>query len=222
MKGMMPKIFIALIVVGAIILYMAKTNNEAKVLRRIIERLSADSRVAEVIVTDQRKDPNTKKIYTTIKFQEYDTNFIPLEPQYFVFSGNVIQFQSMVIRFDDYYVKKGDRLRGKSAYLFTRVFMLTDKGAEVYDINKINEVPSGYVVAGPGGSGFERKLWRKFWKYALDPKAAKRIGIKNAQIEAPGTMFVPGMQYILKIEYDGGLRIDSRPAPKYGKRTKKL
>ncbi len=211
MKGILSKLLIVLIVVGAIFLYMAKTNNENKVLRQIIERLSADSRVAEVVVTDQRKDPNTRKIYTTIKFQEYDTSYKPLEPQYFVFSGNVIQFQSMVIRFDDYYVKKGDPLRGKSAYLFTRVFMLTDKGAEVYDINKINEVPSGYEISAPGGSAFEKKLWRKFWKYALNPKEAKRVGIKNAQIEAPGTMFIPGMQYILKIEYDGGLRIDAHP-----------
>ena len=221
MKGILSKLLIILVVAGAIFWYMAKTSNENKVLRQIIERLSADSRVAEAVVTDQRKDLHTKKIYTTIKFQEFDTNFKPLEPQYFVFSGNIIQFQSMVIRFDDYYVKKGDRLRGKSAYLFTRVFMLTDKGAEVYDINKINEVPSGYEVCGSGGSAFERKLWRKFWKYALNPKAARRIGVKNAQIEAPGTMFVPGMQYILKIENDGGLRIDAQPAPKPAKKTRR-
>ncbi|MCX5712524.1 MAG: hypothetical protein NTY47_05590 [Candidatus Omnitrophica bacterium] len=204
---------IVLLIAGAIFWYIAKTNNENKVLRQVIERLTADSRVAEVAVTDQRKDPSTKKTYTTIKFQEYDTNYKLLDPQYFVFSGNIIQFQSMVIRFDDYYVKKGDPLRGKSAYFFTRVFMLTDKGAEVYDINKVNEVPSGYEINGSGGSAFERKLWRKFWKYALNPKEAKRVGIKNAQIEAPGTMFIPGMQYILKIEHDGGLRIDSRLMP---------
>ncbi|MFA6349551.1 MAG: hypothetical protein WCY12_01305 [Candidatus Omnitrophota bacterium] len=221
MKGTLSKLLIVLVIAGAIFWYMAKSSSENKVLRLVIERLSADSRIAEAVVTDQRRDPGTKKIYTTIKFQEYDTNLRPLEPQYFVFSGNVIQFQSMVIRFDDYYVKKGDPLRGKSAYLFTRVFMLTDKGAEVYDINKINDVPSGYEVGAAGGSAFEKKLWYKFWKYALNPKEAKRIGIKNAQIEAPGTMFIPGMQYILKIENDGGLRIDALPMPKPARRTKK-
>lgn len=221
MRGFLSKLLIILVIAAAIFWYMAKTNSEAKVLRQIIERLTADSRVAEAVVTDQRKDPKTRKIYTTIKFQEYDTNFRPLDPQYFVFSGNVIQFQSLVIRFDDYYVKKGDPLRGKSAFLFMKVFMLTSKGAEVYDINKINEVPSGYEVNGAGGSAFERKLWRKFWRYALNPKAAGRVGVKNAQIEAPGTMFVPGMQYILKIEHDGGLRIDAKPLSKFpGKRIR--
>ena len=31
------------------------------------------------------------------------------------------------------------------------------------------------------------------------------------QIEAPGTMFVPGTLYTLKIEHDGGIRIDATP-----------
>jgi hypothetical protein len=37
--------------------------------------------------------------------------------------------------------------------------------------------------------------------------------VKNAQIEAPGSIFVPGTIYTIKIEYDGGLRIDAKPIP---------
>ncbi len=37
--------------------------------------------------------------------------------------------------------------------------------------------------------------------------------IKNAQIEAPGSMFLPGTIYTLKIEHDGGIRIDAEPVP---------
>jgi hypothetical protein len=59
-------------------------------------------------------------------------------------------------------------------------------------------------------NSFEKKLWQTFWQYALEPQKAKKIGIKNAQIEAPGTKFIPGMVYTIKIEHDGGLRIDSR------------
>ena len=40
------------------------------------------------------------------------------------------------------------------------------------------------------------------------------MGIKNAQIEAPGTKFIKGILYTLKIEHDGGLRIDAQPLPK--------
>jgi len=161
-----------------------------------------------VIVTNVKRDSETKKTYTTIKLLEYDANLKPLEPKYFTFSGNVIQFQSMVIRFDDFYVKRGHPLKGKSAYLFMKAFMLKNNGAETFDITKINEIPSGYKVEG-ARNHFETKLWRKFWEYALNPIEAKRIGIKNAQIEAPGTKFIPGMVYTIKIEHDGGLRIDS-------------
>ena len=189
---------------------MVKNQIENHLLKKVIERLTADSRVAEVIVTDVKRDSKAKKTYTTIKFLEYDTKLNPLEPKYFTFSGNVIQFQSMVIRFDDLYVKKGHPLKGKSAYLFMKVFMLTDNGAETFEITKINEIPSGYEVADVKNN-FERKIWQKFWEYALNPEKAGKVGIKNAQIEAPGTKFIPGMIYTIKIEHDGGLRIDAKP-----------
>ena len=58
---------------------------------------------------------------------------------------------------------------------------------------------------------FEQKLWQNFWQYALDPQQAHQQGIKNAQIEAPGSMFIPGILYTIRIEHDGGLRIGSNP-----------
>lgn len=197
-----------ILLVGAF--YIINIFRENQILKEIIERLAADSRVAEVIVTDVKLDPKTKKSYTTIKFLEYDTKLNPLEPKYFTFSGNVIQFQAMVIRFDDFYVKKGHSLKGKSAYLFLKAFILTDKGAETFDITKVNEIPSGYQVEG-AKNNFERGLWRGGWEYALNSVRAGRLGVKNAQIEAPGTRFIPGLIYTVKIEHDGGLRIDSSP-----------
>lgn len=197
-----------ILIVGAF--YIINIFSENQALKKIIELLAADSRVAEVIVTEVKPDPKTKNTYTTIKFLEYSAKLKPLEPKYFTFSGNVIQFQAMVIRFDDFYVKKGHSLKGKSAYLFLKAFILTDKGVETFDITKINEIPSGYEVEG-AKNNFERKLWRRFWEYALNPIQARQVGVKNAQIEAPGTRFVPGLIYTVKIEHDGGLRIDSAP-----------
>jgi len=212
MKFRIPKL--KLIIAGAVIFaalfYVLKSQTENHLLKKIIERLTADSRVAEAIVTDVKHDPITKKTYTTIKFLEYDTRLNPLKPKYFTFSGNVIQFQSMVMRFDDLYVKNGHPLKGKSAYLFMKAFMLTDNGAEVFEITKINEIPFGYEVTDVRNN-FERKIWQRFWGYALNPKEAGKVGIKNAQIEAPGTKFIPGMIYTIKIEHDGGLRIDAKP-----------
>ncbi len=203
-------IFIALAAISVLVFYAVKMQMNYRMLNKIIERLSADSRVAEVIVTDVKQNPQSKKTYTTIKFLEYDTNLNPLKPKYFTFSGNIIQFQSLVIRFDDFYIKRGGRLRGKSAYIFWKVFMLDGKNTQEYEINKAYRVPGGYKIEGLK-SPFEERLWRKFWEYALNPKEAKKAGIKNAQIEAPGTKFIPGMIYTIKIEHDGGLRIDAKP-----------
>jgi hypothetical protein len=206
-KNFFIKLLIVLIIAGAIVFYFTKTYQENRLLLKIIERLSADSRIAEVLVSGVKFDPLANKAYTTIKFLEYDTKLNPLTAKYFTFSGNIIQFQSMVIRFDDFYIKKAHPLKGKSAYLFMKVFSLGDNGVEVFEINKINEVPAGYEVEGAKNS-FEKGLWQKFWQYALDPQKAKKIGIKNAQIEAPGTKFIPGLLYTIKIEHDGGMRID--------------
>ena len=186
--------------------------HENEILKQMVARLQADSRIAEVLVTGVNLDEKTNKTYTTIKFLENDSQGKPLDPKYFTFAGNVIQFQSLVVRFDDVYVQRGDPLRGKSAYLFRKVFMLDGPRTVEYDLTEAYAIPAGYKLKGVTDS-FEEKLWYQFWKYALDPARAKEMGIKNAQIEAPGTMFVPGILYTIKIEHDGGMRIDSVPLP---------
>jgi len=180
------------------------------VLKEIVARLEADSRIAEVLVTGVNYNEEDQRTYTTIKFLEYDSEGKPLEPKYFNFSGNIIQFQSLVVRFDDIHIRRGDRLKGRSAYLFWKVFMLNGDRTQEYEISKINRVPRGYKLERPDNE-VEARFWEKFWEYALDPEKAKMEGIKNAQIEAPGMMFVPGHIYTIRIEHDGGLRIDSSP-----------
>ena len=90
--------------------------------------------------------------------------------------------------------------------------MLDDKAVQVYDLARVNEIPSGYKIADLKDH-FEEKLWKAFWDYAFDPQKVSARGVKNAQIEAPGTMFIPGNLYTIKIEHDGGLRIDVTRLP---------
>ena len=194
------------------IYWFVKQIEERAVLKQVIERLSADSRIAEVLVTQSRFDEKTQKIETTIKFLEYDAKTKPLEPRYLTFQGNIIQFQSLVIRFQDKLVQAGDKVRGRSAYFFLKAFVLDSQNTQVFDLTEVSEIPRGYKVPGVK-SDFEKKLWEEFWSYALDPRARERAGIKNAQIEAPGSMFLPGTIYTIKIEHDGGIRIDTRPIP---------
>ncbi len=209
------KIFLfltSIIFIGIIGWFLLRSWHETSVLKKIIQRLEADTRVAEVLVTGVNFDEKQQKNFTTIKFLEYDSQGKPLESKYFSFSGNVIQFQSLVIRFDDIHVSHGDWLKGKSAHIFWKVFILDGENTQSFEINKIYSIPEGYKVLGLNDV-FESVWWQRFWQYALDPKKASSVGIKNAQIEAPGMMFVPGYLYTLKIEHDGGLRIDAAPLP---------
>ncbi len=183
---------------------------ENKILKEVISRLEAESRVAEVLVTGVNFDEKTNSNRTTIKFLEYDFRGKPLAPRYFTFTGNVIQFQSLVIRFNDIYIRNGDKLKGKSAYIFWKVFMLDGSKTQEFEITPLNSIPDGYKIQG-AADPFEEKLWQNFWAYALEPDRAQKEGIKNAQIEAPGTVFVSGNLYTIIIEHDGGLRIDSKP-----------
>lgn len=211
LKIVVPLALVGFFAVQGYQAYRARVE-EQRVLKQIIARLRADTRIAEVLVTDVQFNPITQQHMTTIKFLEYNSEGLPMWPKYYTFAGNVIQFQSLVVRFDDDFVMKGDPLRGKSVYLFWKTFLLDGQNTQEYVITPVNEVPEGYKIDGPRNA-FEDDLWKHFWDYALKSQKAVTKGIKNAQIEAPGSKFVPGVLYILKIEHDGGIRIDTKEIP---------
>ena len=189
-----------------------KFFQEFMTFRKIIHNLKAESRIAEVLVTDSSVDEYTRQYTTTIKFLEYDVKGRPLKAKYFTFKGNQIQFQTLVVRFDDKYIEEGHRMKGKSIYLFMKAFVLAGKNTQEFEITHREAVPDGYRIS-DAPNRFEKEVWQRFWKYVLDPEVRARVGIKNAQLEAPGSVFVPGTIYTLIIEHHGGIRIDTRPIP---------
>lgn len=202
-------LFTVLAAAGLFVFFKFKEHSDFK---RIIAALQADSRAAQVLVTESSLDESTGKFTTTIKFLEFDHQGAPMAPRYFTFKGNLIQFQALVARFEDGYIEKGHRLKGKSVYLFLKAFVLDGKETQEFVITPALSVPEGYKVRGAPAK-MQQAIWSRFWAYALDPKARKHVGIKNAQIEAPGSVFVPGTIYDIRIEHDGGLRIDAKPIP---------
>lgn len=184
--------------------------NQDHVYQQIIDRLQAESRAAEVLVTAVNFDEATHHNMTTIKFVEYDSKGAPMAPKYFTFSGNLIQFQSLVVRFEDKFIAAGDRFKGKSVYLFWKAFSLNGAQTQEFPITQVDEIPGGYKIPGKP-SGFENRFWRDFWRFAFDEDLAKGAGVKSVQIEAPGVIFIPGYLYTIHIEHDGGLRIDAKP-----------
>ncbi len=190
--------------------WLIRHFNQEHVYQQMLVRLQAESRAAQVLVTAVNYNQATGRNETTIKFVEYDTAGRPLKPKYFTFNGNLIQFQSLVVRFKDKFVAAGDRFKGRSVYLFWKVFMLDGPRTQEFPITQVDEIPGGYKIPGKA-SGFENRFWREFWHYAFDESMAKNAGIKSVQIEAPGVVFIPGYLYTIHIEHDGGLRIDAKP-----------
>jgi hypothetical protein len=184
-------------------------DTDIEVLQQIIARLQAETRKAEVLVTDVAVDPQTGQQLTTIKFMEYDVEGRPLPAKYFTLPGNIIQFQSLVVRFNDIHLEHDEAFRNQSAAVFWKVFVLDGQKTVEFEINPVHRIPEGYKVPGLENE-FEHQLWQSFWHYALDQDARQDQGVNNAQIEAPGTRFVPGMLYTISIEHDGGLRIDTQ------------
>jgi len=185
-------------------------NQQQQIYQQMLGRLQAESRAAEVLVTEVNYDEKLHRNLTTIKFVEEDSTGHALAPQYFTFSGNLIQFQSLVVRFEDKFVAAGDLFKGRSVYLFWKVFMLDGPQTQEFPITQVDEIPGGYKIPGKA-SGFENRFWKDFWRFAFDEIKAKNAGIKSVQVEAPGAIFIPGYLYTIHIEHDGGLRIDAKP-----------
>src|ERR1700753_3287642 len=100
MRGFLLILF-CLLLLGAWVFWHLDREH---VYQQMLERLQAESRAAQVLVTAVNYDEATHRNMTTIKFVEEDTYGHPLAPKYFTFSGNLIQFQSLVVRFEDKFV----------------------------------------------------------------------------------------------------------------------
>ncbi len=188
--------------------YWWQSQQELKLLKGMIERLSGQEHVADIWVEAQAQG-------IKLKFLPYNTEGEAQEPRYCSFSlNNIVHIETLVVRLSDKVVAGGE---GKSLHLFKRAFALDDKGNtyESCKLNEVKEIPSGYRLSKlkPEEEELQRKLWARFWSYTLDPEAREAAQIRNAQIEAPATRFAPGRIYRLKLEHDGGLFIEAQAIP---------
>ena len=129
-------------------------------------------------------------------------------------AGEGVYFDALVIEFDRDYVKLSDPLRGKSIYLFRKIFGSGQKpeNGVALDPNAKDGIPDPYRVGKPP-SAFEVKLWRRFWELANDAKAAAHEGVRVAQIQANAIRPVPGKIYTLSLEHAGGMNVTAADIP---------
>lgn len=181
---------------------------ENKVLNAVSSRLKATGRKAEILVTAVNYDEKSRRNHTTISFTEYGADKKALPPLEYRFSGNVIQIQSLVMRFDDVPLGKDQKIDGRKACLFWNMFLPDGKRTKKVELTLMNTVPHAYRSQ-PEGDQEELKIWEHLWKHALDLERPDNIEMRNAAIKAPGVIFIPGTLYRISLSDNGTMDVET-------------
>jgi len=214
--GLLVVIAIAAVAVAVAFLThnIISKQREIAVLKKIVSRLEAEQRVAQVLVRNQKTDASGRVLETTLKFVEINDKGQPFSEKIITVPGEEVYFDALVMKFDREHVKLGDPLRGKSVYLFRKIFGSSQKPENGFslDLNSTDGIPDSYRTS-LSISAFEKKLWQRFWEFANDPVAARKEGVRVAQIEAIGTRPVRGKIYTITLELPSGLNITAQAIP---------
>ncbi len=178
-------------------------------LETIVQRLSDERRVAEVLVESQEMVDNVMQ--TRLLFVEYAKDGVALPPKSFSFAGKMAHIDALVVKFERDFVQKDDPLRGHSIALFTKIYGDQQSPAEAQRIDEPGAIPAVYRGADPRVSEFEMQLWRNFWKLAEDPAYREKFGVRIANGQGVWGPFEADRIYTISIESDGGLIMSSEP-----------
>jgi hypothetical protein len=189
---------------------IAQLEQQKQALRQVVQRLSDEKRVAEIVVTDQRSEPSGT-MFTTLLFVEYTRAGASLPPRTFTIEGKVAHVNAMVIKFDRHFVEEGDPLRGRSIALFTRIYGDKQAPDSASPIDSPGQIPDVYKDADPRLMEFEQGLWKDFWRLAGDAEYRREKGVRVAMGQGVWGMFEPARLYTVTLESDGGLSLSSEP-----------
>ncbi len=194
---------------SSVLVQLDEQKKKTQELEEIVTHLQADTRVADLIVTDQH-DVNGV-VQTTLLFVEYARDGSPLPAKRFTIEGKQAHIDAMVVKFDGRFVQSRDPLRGRSVALFTRLFGDKQTPEQAHRIDDPRQIPAVYQGASPQVSEFEQTLWHDFWRLADDEAYRKQMGVRVAQGEGVWRSFEPNKLYTLTLDNDGGLNITSEP-----------
>lgn len=185
---------------------------QAKMLQDVVQYLTSEQRVADVLVTD-RSTGSDGAVRTTLVFYEYARNGAMLPPKRFVIDGDEAHIDAMVIKFQGKFVEGKDPLRGRSIALFTKLFDNKQAPEQGHVIDEPDHIPAIYKDADPQVSQFEQQLWRDFWKLAKDKAYRESMGVDALQGDSKWWRFEPGYKYTLTLQPNGGLLLRPEPIP---------
>jgi hypothetical protein len=186
-----------------------EARQQTEQLKQVVQRLEAERRVADVIVTGQKAEGGVIK--TTLLFVEYARDGSALPARRFTIDGDVAHVDAMVVKFDRDFIQQNDPLRGHSLALFTRLYGENQPPDKAFPIDPPGDIPDVYRGPDPCVTTFERELWSNFWKLADDESYRKASGVRVAQGEGVWVPFHPDKLYTVTLDSDGGLNITSSP-----------
>jgi hypothetical protein len=188
---------------------IAQLEQEKKELQQFVQRLTAERRVAQVLVTDQRQINGVMQ--TTLMFKEFSRDGIDLPFKAFTIEGNEVHIDALVIKFDHDLIEHDDPLRGHSIALFTELYGRHQSPALGFPIDEPGKVPDFYRDGDLRTDAFESKLWGDFWKLADDESYRREKGIRVANGQGVWFPVELGKMYTLTLESDGGLNETPQP-----------
>jgi hypothetical protein len=158
-------------------------------------------------VLDQRENPETGRLVSTVQFVEINDEGAPIDdPKRFTIQGDLIYIEANVVQFQDEFVEQADPDRATSLCLFQRMYGEYQEPRDGFALDEVGSRPTAYARGGEM-TEFERTIWQEFWDIANDPEKARRMGIRVAQKEAPAMKVLPGHTYRIMLRASGGLTI---------------
>jgi len=178
-------------------------EQEKQRLREYAQRLGASRRVAQVDVVKQRVDRQGRTV-STLLWQEIGAAGTLGKPLAVEAVGDLVYFESLVIKFEPYYVGEGDAERGTSLALFRRIFGDCQAPESVPELDRSARPP---LDISPGSAALHDRLWRRFWDMVDDPRVAAEYGVRVAQCEAPAAPLHAGQVWEVVLDAAGGLNL---------------
>lgn len=181
-------------------------------LQQVVTRLTAERRVAEIVVTDQRVDPSDGVTpLTTLLFVEYARDGTTLPPRTFTVRGAQVHVDGLVVEFDGDFVQQGDPLKGHSIILFEKIYGSAERPDVAARIDSPGRIPDLYRDVRPEVSGFEQSLWASFWRLAEDEAFRKEKGVRVANGKSIYGPFAKDRLYTVTLDASGKMSLEDEP-----------
>ena len=166
-------------------------------------RLGTSRRVAQVNVVKQRVNDRGETV-STLLWQEIGRDGRLGTPLAVEAIGELVYFESLVIKFQAHFVGEGDPQRGTSLAMFRRIFGECQVPDSVPGLDRRARPPLGQAER---DDPLHAELWQRFWEMVDDPQLAEEYGVRVAQCEAPAVPLQAGQVWELTLDSAGGLNL---------------